>query len=140
MNKNYLSLLLLPLFFSCATIPDYKPIVDTSSISDMPQYSKDYVECENITNSVDYSDEETIAALKGAAVGVGVVGVGVATTLGAGGVVLLPYVLPIYGLAAIIGSRTNSSKTNQQEQELRAVVWNSCLKDKGYNVFSDPNR
>ena len=137
-NKKYLLIIILGLF-SCATIPDYRPIVDTSSITDRPAYNKDYVDCENITNSVDYTDEETIAALKGAAAGIGVVGVGVATTLGAGGVVLLPYVLPIYGLAAILGSRTNSSKTNKQEQELRAIVWNSCLKDKGYKVFSDPN-
>ncbi len=139
--KNKLSFFVVALFmFSCATIPDYRPIVDTSSISDMSKYNNDYAECESITNSVDYSDEETLAALKGAAAGVGVVGVGVASTLAAGGVVLVPYVLPIYGLAAVIGGRSNSSKTNQEEQELRAIVWNSCLKDKGYNVYSDPNR
>ena len=60
------------ILLSCATTPDYKPIVDTSGISDLSQYQKDYLECERVTNSVDYSDEETVAAIKGAAVGAGV--------------------------------------------------------------------
>ena len=54
------------LFSSCATIPDYKPIVDTSSFVkdgvsqrfDKDKYDKDYQECLEITNSVDYSDEK----------------------------------------------------------------------------------
>tara|TARA_B100000700_G_C14665665_1_gene678402 strand:- start:114 stop:503 length:390 start_codon:yes stop_codon:yes gene_type:complete len=125
--------------FSCATIPDYKPIVDTSSVSDSAKYQKDYQECETITNNVDYSDEKTVAALKGAAVGAGVVGVGVASTLAAGGVVLAPVVIPIYAAAALVGGQSNSSKTNAEEQKMRALVWNSCLKDRGYKVFSDPN-
>ena len=125
--------------FSCATIPDYKPIVDTSSVSDSAKYQKDYQECETITNNVDYSDEKTVAALKGAAVGAGVVGVGVASTLAAGGVVLAPVVIPIYAAAALGGGQSNSSKTNAEEQKMRALVWNSCLKDRGYKVFSDPN-
>ena len=137
--KNYLAPLLIAPLFSCATIPDYKPIVDTSSVTDSAKYQKDYQECETITNNVDYSDEKTVAALKGAAVGAGVVGVGVASTLAAGGVVLAPVVLPIYAAAALVGGRANSSKTNSEEQKMRAVVWNSCLKDRGYKVFSDPN-
>jgi len=140
MKKQILIMICTLQIVSCATIPDYKPVVDTSNIKNKTEYSSDVQECENIANSVDYSDQETIASLKGAAAGVGVVGAGVATTLGAGGVVLLPYVLPIYGLAAVIGARSNSSKTNAQEQELKAIVWNSCLKDRGYKVFSDPNR
>ena len=125
--------------FSCATIPDYKPIVDTSSVADSAKYQKDYQECETITNNVDYSDEKTVAALKGAAVGAGIVGVGVASTLAAGGVVLAPVVIPIYAAAALVGGTSNSSKTNAEEQKMRAIVWNSCLKDRGYKVFSDPN-
>ena len=137
--RNYLSPLLIMQLFSCATIPDYKPIVDTSSVSDSAKYQKDYQECETITNNVDYSDEKTVAALKGAAVGAGVVGVGVASTLAAGGVVLAPVVIPIYAAAALVGGTSNSSKTNAEEQKMRAIVWNSCLKDRGYKVFSDPN-
>ncbi len=137
--RNYLSPLLIMQLFSCATIPDYKPIVDTSSVSDSAKYQKDYQECETITNNVDYSDEKTVAALKGAAVGAGVVGVGVASTLAAGGVVLAPVVIPIYAAAALVGGQSNSSKTNAEEQKMRALVWNSCLKDRGYKVFSDPN-
>ena len=136
-----LSAFLVTALFSvgCATIPDYEPIVDTSSVTDQGKYQADYKACEDVTNNVDYSDEKTIAGLKGAAVGAGVVGVGVATTLAAGGVVLAPVVLPIYGVAALFGGTWNSSKTNVEEQKLRAIVWNSCLKDKGYKVYSDPN-
>ena len=136
-----LSAFLVTALFSvgCATIPDYEPIVDTSSVTDQAKYQADYKACEDVTNNVDYSDEKTIAGLKGAAVGAGVVGVGVATTLAAGGVVLAPVVLPIYGVAALFGGTWNSSKTNVEEQKLRAIVWNSCLKDKGYKVYSDPN-
>ena len=105
--RNYLSPLLIMQLFSCATIPDYKPIVDTSSVSDSAKYQKDYQECETITNNVDYSDEKTVAALKGAAVGAGVVGVGVASTLAAGGVVLAPVVIPIYAAAAFVGGQSN---------------------------------
>ena len=124
---------------SCATTPEYRPIVDTSDLSNLEKYKEDYSECERITNNVDYSDAETISALKGAAVGAGVVGVGVASTLAAGGVVLTPVVLPIYAAAALVGGQANKNKTNSEEQQMRAIVWNSCLKDKGYKVFSDPN-
>ena len=127
------------LISSCATTPDYRPIVDTSSLGDLEKYNQDYAECERVTNNVDYSDAETRAAIKGAAVGAGVVGVGVASTLAAGGVVLAPVVLPIYAAAALVGGQANKNKTNSEEQQMRAIVWNSCLKDKGYKVFSDPN-
>ena len=137
--KDFLVPLLILQLFSCATIPDYKPIVDTSSVTDSAKYQKNYQECEAVTNNVDYSDEKTVAALKGAAVGAGVVGIGVASTLAAGGVVMAPVVIPIYLAAALVGGRSNSSKTNSEEQKMRAIVWNSCLKDRGYKVFSDPN-
>ena len=67
------------------------------------------------------------------------VGTGVAVTLATGGVVLLPVVLPIYGAAALIGGSTNSGLTRREEQELRAVVWNSCLSERGYTVLSAKN-
>ena len=70
---------------ACATIPDYEPIVDTASIEDEAKFQSDMAECKAFTDQVDYSDEKTVAALKGAAVGAGVVGTGVAVTLAAGG-------------------------------------------------------
>ena len=135
------------LFSSCATIPDYKPIVDTSSFVkdgvsqrfDKDKYDKDYQECLEITNSVDYSDEKTVAALKGAGTGAAVVGTGVATVLASGGVVMAPVVIPIYGAAMLIGGGSNVNATREEEQKMRAIVWNSCLTDRGYKVFSDPN-
>ena len=96
MNINrYIPWFCLLLFSGCATIPDYQPIVDTTSIEDEAKFESDMKECEDFTDQVDYSDEKTVAALKGAAVGVGAVGTGVAVTLAAGGVVLLPVVLPM---------------------------------------------
>tara|TARA_B100000579_G_scaffold179848_1_gene146565 strand:+ start:816 stop:1268 length:453 start_codon:yes stop_codon:yes gene_type:complete len=132
---------------SCASVPDYRPIVDTSNtqqggvtiVFDEEKYANDYVECFRITNNVDYSDEKTIAALKGGATGAAVVGTGVATVLASGGVVMLPVVLPIYGAAMLIGGGSNVSATNEEEQKMRAIVWNSCLTERGYKVFSDPN-
>ena len=117
-------------------MPDYRPVVDTSKISDQGKYAKDLSECEQVTNNVDYSDEEVVAGLKGAAIGVGAVGAGSAVILAAGGIVLAPVVLPIAGIAALVGGGTNSSKTNAKEQKLRAVVWNNCLQERGYKVLS----
>ena len=62
---------------SCASVPNYSPVVDTTNIVDREKYAKDLSECEQITNNVDYTDEEVVAGLKGAAVGAGVVGAGV---------------------------------------------------------------
>ena len=89
-----------------------------------------------VTNNVDYSDEEVVAGLKGAAVGAGVVGAGSAVILATGGIVLAPVALPIAGVAALVGGGANSSKTNAKEQKLRAVVWNNCLQERGYKVLS----
>ena len=140
MKKTTINLFaLIFIISSCATTPDYRPVVDTGNIADLDKYNEDYAECERVTNNVDYKDAETIAAIKGAAVGAGVVGIGVASTLAAGGVVLAPVVLPIYAAAALVGGQANKNKTNSEEQQMRAIVWNSCLKDKGYKVFSDPN-
>jgi len=123
------------------------PVVDTSNIQkngttiifDKEKYTKDYQECQEITNNVDYSNEKTIAALKGAGAGAAVVGTGVATVLASGGVVMAPVVIPIYAAAMLIGGGSNVNATKEEEQKMRAVVWNSCLTDRGYKVFSDPN-
>jgi hypothetical protein len=147
MNSRTLIIIFLSTLTACASIPDYRPIVDTSNIKkddytlifDEEKYANDYVDCERIVSNVDYSSEETIAKLKGAAGGVAVVGTGVATVLASGGVVLLPVVLPIYAAAALIGGNSNSSATNAEEQKMRAIVWNSCLTERGYKVFSDSN-
>ena len=130
---------------ACATIPDYKPIVDTSSVDDIPKLNKDIAECEDITNQVDYSDEEAIAALAGAGVGAAAVAGGTAVVLGAtggfsalaAGATLSPVVWPLLGAGMLIGSQTNKRKTNVEEQKLRALVWNRCLMDRGYAVLTE---
>ncbi len=132
----YLTLSFVLILNGCASVPNYKPVVDTSQISDQEKYAKDLAECEMVTNNVDYSDEEVVAGLKGAAVGAGVVGAGSAVILATGGIVLAPVALPIAGVAALVGGGANSSKTNAKEQKLRAVVWNNCLQERGYKVLS----
>ena len=145
--KKLSIILSMSLIVSCASVPDYRPIVDKSNIKkdgyveifDEEKYANDYVVCSRLTDSVDYSDEKNIAALKGAAGGAAVVGTGAATVLASGGVVMAPVVIPIYGVAMAFGAGTNRGATREQEQKMRAIVWNSCLTDKGYKVFSDPN-
>ena len=137
----------IPLLFlvSCASIPDYKPIVDTTSIGDTQSYAKDMAECEEVTNNVDYSDEEAIAALAGAGVGgaavVGATAVVLGSTGGfsalAAGATLSPVVWPLLGAGMLIGSQTNKRKTNAKEQKLRALVWNRCLMERGYTVLTE---
>jgi len=139
MKKYSLTPFLILMLVACATVPDYKPIVDTTVITDFVKYEKDYQECEILTNSVDYSDEKTASAIKGAAVGAGVVGAGAAVSIAAGGIVLAPVILPIYAVAALIGGKRYQSGTIDEEKKLKAIVWNSCLKDRGYKVFSNPN-
>ena len=139
MKKYSLTPFLILMLVACATVPDYKPIVDTTVITDFVKYEKDYQECEILTNSVDYSDQKTAATIKGAAVGAGVVGAGAAVTLATGGIVLAPVILPIYAVAALIGGKKYGSATIDEETKLKAIVWNSCLKDRGYKVFSNPN-
>jgi hypothetical protein len=137
------------LLVSCATIPDYSPVVDPASITDRSKYNIDATECAWITDNVDYSDEEAMAALKGAAVGgaavVGTTTAILATTgmLGpvmAGTAVIAPIVWPLLGIGVLVGAGTNSRKTNAKEQEMRAIVWNSCLKQRGYTVLSDADQ
>ena len=128
------------LFFlvACATIPDYYPIVDPASITDSAEFSIVMDECRTLTNNVDYSDEEGMAALKGAAVGGAAVVAGTSAVLAATGTVLLaPIVWPLLGAGVLIGATANSRKTNAEEQGLRALVWNRCLIERGYVVLSE---
>ena len=135
------------LFFlvACATIPDYYPIVDPASITDRSKYEVDARECRQITDQVDYSDEEAIAALKGAAIGgaavAGTTTVVLAATgwlapIYAGTAVVAPIVWPLLAAGVLIGAGANRAKTNAREQELRAVVWDHCLALRGYTVLS----
>ena len=136
MNKQILVLFTI-IAFGCATGAVYRPIVDPASITDQAKFTTDSSECERITNEVDYSNEENVAAIKGAAVGAGSVGVGAAVIAGAGGIVLAPIAIPVAILGALIGGGANKRKTEANEQKMRAVVWNSCLRERGYTVLSD---
>ena len=129
--------LLFLLLCGCAQVKEYSPIVDPTSISDQSAYEAHLAECKSITDSVDYSDEEAVAALKGAGVGVGVVGAGASVVAATGGVVLSAVALPIAAAAAGVGALTNSAKTDANEQKMRAVVFNGCLRERGYKVLSD---
>ena len=82
-NKNIIILLVTFLITSCASVPNYRPVIDTSNISDKEKYAKDLSDCEQFTNNVDYSDEEVVAGLKGAAVGATVGATVVGATVGA---------------------------------------------------------
>ena len=94
---------------------------------------------------MDYSDEEAIAALAGGAMGgaavVGATAVVLGTTGGfsalAAGAVLAPIVWPLLAAGVLIGAGANKRKTNAREQELRAIVWNHCLAERGYVVLSE---
>ena len=132
--KRMLAVSTIASLTACATVPEYEPIVDTSGVDDMEQYALDMEECQGFADGVDYSDEKTIAALKGAGVGAGAVGAGVAVTLATGGIVLLPVVAPIYLAGAWIGVESNRGATSKQERAMKATVWNSCLSERGYNV------
>lgn len=130
----------LAFFTACASIPDYKPIVDTSAVADVEKYEQDMGECELITNQVDYSKEEQVAGLLGAGVGgAAVVGATAAITAPAlaAGAVLSPIVWPLLAIGMYTGSETNKKRTNEREQKLRALVWNRCLSERGYIVLTE---
>ena len=87
-----------------------------------------------------------MAALKGGAVGgVAVVAgttavlaaTGSLSAVAAGTAVVAPIVWPILGAGMLIGAGANKRKTNEKEQELRALVWNRCLTERGYVVLSE---
>jgi len=81
-----------------------------------------------------------MAALKDGAVGGVAVVAGTNVVLAATGsfsavaastAVIAPIVWPILGAGMLIGAATNKNKTNEKEQELRALVWNRCLTERG---------
>jgi len=134
--KHYLSLLIIFGFVGCSTVQVYEPIVDPSSKKDSPTYYKDMNECRTITDSVDYSNEENRAAIKGGLTGVGTVGAGAAVIASSGGIVLASVALPLAAIAGGIGAVTSKNRTEKEEQELRAIVFNKCLENRGYEVLS----
>lgn len=132
--------IVLAFLTGCASIPDYRPVVDTSAVGDMQKYNQDMNECELITNQVDYSKEEELAGLLGAGVGgAAVAGATAAITAPAlaAGAVLSPIVWPLLAIGMYTGSETNKRKTNEKEQKLRALVWNRCLSERGYIVLTE---
>ena len=140
MKRIYLLISFPFLLVACATIPDYSPIVDPASITEPDAFNIAMEECRTITNNVDYSDEEAMAALKGGAVGgvavvagttVVLAATGSLSAVAAGTAVVAPIVWPILGAGMLIGAATNKNKTNEKEQELRALVWNRCLTERG---------
>ena len=145
MTSKCLQMSILILLASCAAVPRYSPIVDPASITNQSKYIADSTECEQVTNQVDYSDEEAIAALAGGAVGgaavVGATAVVLGTTGGfsalAAGATLAPVVWLLLAAGVLIGAGANKRKTNAREQELRAIVWNHCLAERGYVVLSE---
>lgn len=145
MNKLKFAILIICMLTACATIPDYYPIIDPVSITDSAKHTTDMNECRTITNTVDYSNAETIAAIRGGAIGGAAVVGGTVAVLGATGglsaiaagtAVVAPIVWPLIGVGMLIGANANENKTKQEEQELRAIVWNRCLTERGYVVLS----
>ena len=124
---------------SCSTVPEYKPVVDISSINAGMDYEKDYLECKEIVENVDYSSEKTAAALKGTAKGVGVAGLVAGTVVAAGGILTGGVAYPVAAAITFAGgsSERSKTKTKAKEQEMIATVWNSCLKNRGYTVLSE---
>ena len=101
-------------------------------------------ECELVTNRVDYSDEEAVAAIVGAGVG-GAAVLGASTLVWAAaastgsGVAVIPVAAafpPLLAAGIAIGAQKNKAKINAKEQKLRALVWNKCLMERGYTVLS----
>ena len=145
MTSKCLQMSIFILLASCATVPSYSPVVDPANITNQSKYIADSTECEQLTNQVDYSDEEAIAALAGGAIGgaavVGATAVVLGTTGGfsalAAGATLAPVVWPLLAAGVLIGAGANKRKTNAREQELRAIVWNHCLAERGYVVLSE---
>ena len=114
----------LLLVASCATIPDYEPIVDSSSVDDVEKLNRDMAECALVTNRVDYSDEEAVAAIVGAGVGgVAVVGattvVIAATASATSGFGVIPAVTafpPLLMAGMVIGAQKTKPEQTQRNK------------------------
>ena len=61
--RNFLVPLLILQLFSCATIPDYKPIVDTSSVTDSAKYHKKGSYYNNFQELGSYPSERDLLTL-----------------------------------------------------------------------------
>ena len=135
---KYTGLLLVALLITvgCSTVQTYVPIVDPSSITDQAKYQGDYDECLKVTEAVDYSDEANRAAIKGGLLGTGTVAAGAAVVAGSGGIVLASVAWPLAVIGGGIGAVNSRNNRSKEEQELRAIVFNKCLSNRGYEVLS----
>lgn len=137
MKKKLACLFTITYLVGCSTVQEYQPVVDPRSIQNQPQYSKDRNECKVIVDQVDYSSAENQAALLGGVAGAGIVAGTTSALVGlTGGVVFWPVALPLAAAAAVFGGSKSSNTIEEKEQKMRAVVWNSCLVDRGYTVYS----
>ena len=76
----------------------------------------------------------------GLGISVSIVGALLAASTGivgaTGGLVLAAWALPIAAIGVGVGAIANKSQTSKEEQELRAIVFNKCLENRGYEVLS----
>lgn len=135
MNKIISILLTTSITIGCSTTATYVPIVDPSSMVNK-DYESDYELCQKATDQVDYSNEENRAAIRGGLTGVGVVGAGAGIVAGTGGIVLASVALPLAAIGGGIAAVTSKNRKSKEEQELRAIVFDKCLENRGYEVLS----
>ena len=136
---KYFSLILVSSIYliGCVSVQEYQPVVDPRSISDQGQFTLDKYECENVVDQVDYTSAENQAALLGGIAGASTIVAGTSALVGlTGGVVFWPVALPLAAAAALFGGSRTSNTVEEKEQKMRAIVWNSCLVERGYTVLS----
>ena len=136
--KNFSLMLLSSIYLiGCVSVQEYQPVVDPRSISDQGQFTLDKYECENVVDQIDYTSAENQAALLGGIAGASTIVAGTSALVGlTGGVVFWPIALPLAAAAALFGGSRTSNTVEEKEQKMRAIVWNSCLAERGYTVLS----
>ena len=136
--KNFSLILVSSIYLiGCVSVQEYQPVVDPRSISDQGQFTLDKYECENVVDQVDYTSAENQAALLGGIAGASTIVAGTSALVGlTGGVVFWPVALPLAAAAALFGGSRTSNTVEEKEQKMRAIVWNSCLVERGYTVLS----
>ena len=136
--KNFSLMLLSSIYLiGCVSVQEYQPVVDPRSISDQGQFTLDKYECENVVDQIDYTSAENQAALLGGIAGASTIVAGTSALVGlTGGVVFWPIALPLAAAAALFGGSRTSNTVEEKEQKMRAIVWNSCLVERGYTVLS----
>lgn len=136
--KNFSLILLSSIYLiGCVSVQEYQPVVDPRSISDQGQFTLDKYECENVVDQIDYTSAENQAALLGGIAGASTIVAGTSALVGlTGGVVFWPIALPLAAAAALFGGSRTSNTVEEKEQKMRAIVWNSCLVERGYTVLS----